>query len=482
MPAPVLPAVATDDALPAPNSARVPVDLLLVGGVFDEQGGRASGYFRKLAEALIEALRPASCQILNGGQYSTLATEMAQIDKVTHVFWFADIPNSLPKLLPQLKQLHPNLILIQSKNNQRGAYTREQLVERMTASHSHFLLEFTTGNNGQLLATLLAYNGSAVIENCPDIDEVAEAFYQVFTFFDSGPLAPKRICLVGKTGPVSEALQAKLGGRLDVSLTVLSGQESIADPDFGNNASVLSADLIVLCVQDFASPQLMQKMPATCRVLDISPAFRTNVDWVYGLPEMPGQTDQIRGAQLVANPGCFATAAILMLGPLEEAGWLEDLPAIYLDATGGYSTGGAALESKHAEGTLPADAVYSLQKEHRHIEEIVHHSKILCPLWFTPKIGNFPRGIRAQIPLMGISPVAVLETLDEAYSDTEVEVSVGNPTKLSAEYWVGNKGACLHVIEQPGGCLLICTLDNLGKGAVDSAMTNIELMLGLMKG
>lgn len=181
----------------------------------------------------------------------------------------------------------------------------------------------------------------------------------------------------------------------------------------------------------------------------------------------------------MANPGCFATAAILALEPLTRAGLLDQATALYLDAVGGYSTGGTAMESKILAGELPAETVYALAREHRHVPEIRQFTGMRGPLWFTPKVASFKRGIRMQVPLVGVDRAAVIEAYQAAYAGTEIVVDEAIPSKLSAAEWANRPGACLRVLPRPDGCIVVCVLDNLGKGAADSAFDNLALMLGL---
>lgn len=283
------------------------------------------------------------------------------------------------------------------------------------------------------------------------------------------------IAIAGERGLVSRALQERLKALPFVKVSVISTEEAMTQE---GAAQLARADLAVLAVLDFASPKIVEMLPGGTRILDVSPAFRVSPDWVYGLPELPGQREKIEHALRVANPGCFATSAILVLAPLVRAGVLAPVTPVYLDAIGGYSTGGSAMESKALAGDLAAEAVYSLAKEHRHVAEIQRVSGIEGPLWFAPKVGRFARGIRMQVPLPGILRDAVLTSWKDAYSGTAVQVDEQVPAKLSADEWAHRAGACLRAIPQQAGCLAICSMDNLGKGAVDSAFDNVLLMLG----
>lgn len=285
----------------------------------------------------------------------------------------------------------------------------------------------------------------------------------------------KRVVIVGERGLVSRVLAQRLESMPGVEGQVIpTAQASTSE---GLDA-IVSADLVVLAVQDFASPDIVAQLPQSVRVLDVSPAFRTNPDWVYGLPELPGQRERIAAGHRVANPGCFATAAILAIAPLTQSGLLNAQTALYLDAVGGYSAGGSKMESKSLAGDLPVESVYGLSGEHRHIAEIKKFANLSGAVWFMPKIANFKQGLRMQIPLPGITRESVLSTWEGAYRNSAVEVDSTVPSKLPADEWARKKGACLRAIPQDKGCVAICTMDNLGKGAVDSALDNLRLMLG----
>jgi N-acetyl-gamma-glutamyl-phosphate reductase len=286
----------------------------------------------------------------------------------------------------------------------------------------------------------------------------------------------KRVTIAGERGLVSRALQARLAGLPDVAVEVVSTDEAMTP---AGAQRLAASDLAVLAVLDFASPAIVELLAPEARVLDVSPAFRVTPGWTYGLPELPGQAARIAAAARVANPGCFATSAILPLAPLVRAGLISGALPLYLDAVGGYSTGGAAMESKALAGDLPQEAVYSLTREHRHVPEIRQYAGLEGQVWFMPKIAAFKRGIRMQVPLAGLERDAVLATWHAAYAGTEVRVDDAAPSRVAADEWANKPGACLRAVAQPGGCLAVCSMDNLGKGAVDSAFGNLCLMLGL---
>ncbi|MDO8418111.1 MAG: hypothetical protein Q7S87_18235 [Agitococcus sp.] len=255
----------------------------------------------------------------------------------------------------------------------------------------------------------------------------------------------RKICVIGERGVVSQRLQNKLATVDFCEVSVLRTADVLAMDD----CSALAAyDVIVLATLEYASPSIVSKLPLSVRVLDVSPAFRVDPHWVYGLAELPGAKQRITAASRVANPGCFATAAILLLAPLIQAKLLSPGAPVYLDAAGGFSTGGSVMAKREAEGLLHSEAVYSLTREHLHIAEIKQACGLTGLVWFTPKIVHTVRGIRMQVPLFGLDKEEVLATYARAYENTLIEV-VGNVfSRIAVDFWSNRPGACLHVIEQ----------------------------------
>ena len=113
---------------------------------------------------------------------------------------------------------------------------------------------------------------------------------------------------------------------------------------------------------------------------------------VYGMPEL--HRDQIRGADLVANPGCYATSIILALKPLVSAGWIDLDRGIVADSKSGVSGAGKAPTAKthfmHAADNLSAYGLFS----HRHTGELLEQLEIAPEqIVFTPHLLPIPRGI-----------------------------------------------------------------------------------------
>jgi hypothetical protein len=149
--------------------------ILLVGGRFAETAGRPSGYIHKLVEALRQELPEGwALQAINGGSYETLCTLVDTVDTVSHLCWFADVPNHLPKLVPQLRDKNPGLLLTLSKNNRIGKYSPADLHERMLTARAEWLVEFTESDN-LILASLMTGAGGYALEGEAAIAALAQS-------------------------------------------------------------------------------------------------------------------------------------------------------------------------------------------------------------------------------------------------------------------------------------------------------------------
>ncbi|MEI6297610.1 MAG: hypothetical protein WCO84_08320, partial [bacterium] len=148
------------------------MNLLFVAGTFNVDGGKPSGYARKLAEVL----RPHCDQfrLVNGGTWATVNDALSSIpvnfaDGV--VIWFADVPNDKPKIVRDIKKICPTCILVTSKNNMEGKYTKLDLISRALQTKSNLLVEFTKKEEG-FAASILDPLGNGYLENSTDINSV----------------------------------------------------------------------------------------------------------------------------------------------------------------------------------------------------------------------------------------------------------------------------------------------------------------------
>jgi len=253
-------------------------------------------------------------------------------------------------------------------------------------------------------------------------------------------------------------------------------------PPFVDNETALAAgaELIFLCLDHAEAASL--DPPAGAVVVDLSGAHRLVDDaaarewygvapgaWSYGLPELFAAT-----GPLIANPGCYATAALLALGPLADA---VDSSSIVVDAKSGVSGAGRSLKpSSHAGFVLENLAPYAVGS-HRHAPEIAQ--QLGFPVCFVPHLLPVRRGLLATCYMRTDQDVRVL--LEAAYAASPVVRVLPEGATPELSRVQGTDAAELGVFEDgsTGAAIVICALDNLGKGAAGQAVQNANLALGL---
>ena len=253
----------------------------------------------------------------------------------------------------------------------------------------------------------------------------------------------------------------------------------------------LEADAWLLCVGHGRAAEFLRKHPPGhhVKVVDLSNEFRLDGDhgFVYGLPE--AFEAEIRTANRVANPGCFATAIQLALLPLAKAGLLTQ-PVHITAITGSTGAGQAASPTTHFSWRAENISAYKIY-EHQHLDEIGRTlrrqlppadnggGQTLPPLAFVPIRGDFKRGIYA---VSQMSCELEQKAIDELFADTYAHarwtfVSAENPDLQQVQ---GSNLALLYPVVKDGQLAVISLIDNLGKGASGQAIQNLELMFGLI--
>ena len=228
------------------------------------------------------------------------------------------------------------------------------------------------------------------------------------------------------------------------------------------------------------------------RVIDLSGAFRlrdaaAREKWypatqlgglkpVYGLTER--NSDALRGARLVTNPGCYPTAALLALEPLAEAGLLAG--DVVIDAKSGISGAGKKPSERthfsENHGSVAAYGVFG----HRHTPEI--EQELGMPVTFVPHLVPLDRGILETIYVKvkpGTTSARVAEVMNAAYKDAPF-VRVRGETLPEIKH-VAYTNFCdigWRVDAAGTRILLVSVIDNLVKGAAGQAIQNLNVMLG----
>jgi N-acetyl-gamma-glutamyl-phosphate reductase len=309
---------------------------------------------------------------------------------------------------------------------------------------------------------------------------------------------PPKIYIDGQAGTTALRVREWLAGRDDVEVVTLP-EALRKDPAARKNA-LQDATIVLLCLPDDAAKEAASWLADTpVRILDASTAHRVADGWVYGLPELlKGQREQIKNAKRVANPGCYASAIILLTRPLVDAGLLTPNTPLAIHALSGYSGGGRAMIEKWEEPkkhliNLPHEAPYSVGRFHKHIPEVMRHGSLHAEPQFLPNVGPFRCGMRVEIMIpagslpKNSSGKAMWETLagrydGEKFIDIEPLTDASETDEFSfdpQEFNDTNRISLRVLPHQSGHVILMARLDNLGKGAAGVAIQNLNLMLGV---
>ena len=210
---------------------------------------------------------------------------------------------------------------------------------------------------------------------------------------------------------------------------------------------------------------------------------------VYGLPELVDRR-AIASARLVANPGCYPTAAAIALVPLLRAGLLAD-ESIVIDAASGVSGAGRQASEPYSFCEVADDVRPYKVLRHQHTPEIAQSlargAARPVRLTFTPHLLPIRRGILCTASAR-LAPRASLgalaETLRVAYRDEPLVEVLDTPEQVSIARVVGTARAAVAVSAadsgfDPGRVVVVSSIDNLLKGAASQAVQNLNLMLGL---
>ncbi|MDP6922692.1 MAG: N-acetyl-gamma-glutamyl-phosphate reductase [Lutibacter sp.] len=248
-----------------------------------------------------------------------------------------------------------------------------------------------------------------------------------------------------------------------------------------------SVAVVFLCLGHGNSSQFLASNTFSdhTRIIDLSNDFRLQKGsvfqgrfFVYGLPEL--HKKNIKKAQNIANPGCFATAIQLALLPLAKAGLLND--SIHINATTGAT--GAGVSPGPTTHFSWRDNNFSVYKAftHQHLAEIsegLQHlqkgfSQELC---FIPNRGNFSRGIFASVYL------TCNESLEEAFHLYESYYQEAPFTHLSRnpihlKQVVNTNNCVIHLSKYQDRLLITTAIDNLLKGASGQAIENMNIAFG----
>ncbi|HTW12952.1 MAG TPA: N-acetyl-gamma-glutamyl-phosphate reductase [Solirubrobacteraceae bacterium] len=271
--------------------------------------------------------------------------------------------------------------------------------------------------------------------------------------------------------------------------------------DVDRHADGLEA-AIVAYPHGAAAPLVADLRARGVRVVDLSADFRlrdlaTYEEWyrphpepeliqqaVYGLPEL--YREQIAGAQLVANPGCYPTATILALAPLANARVIRD---VVVDAKSGVSGAGRGANDKTHFVTVDENVNAYGVPRHRHTPEIEQELAALgneVMITFTPHLLPLDQGELVSCYVTLNDPSRSTEELETLYRDAYgaepfIELA-GEPAGVRSVRETNICRISLHRDERTGRVIVFGAIDNLWKGTASEAVQNLNLMFGLPEG
>lgn len=304
-----------------------------------------------------------------------------------------------------------------------------------------------------------------------------------------------RVYVDGQEGTTGLRIHEYLAQRTDIEILTISPE---LRKDVAERSRLLNlADVAFLCLPDDAAREAVSLVtnPRTC-VIDASTAHRTAPGWVFGLPELaPEQRQAIRTGRRIANPGCHATAFILLVRPLVDARILSPDQVVSATSLTGYSGGGKKMIEQYRAGgdsRLESPRPYALGLAHKHLPEMLAHTGLQAKPIFMPVVANFYKGLAVTIPLdrSRLGTAATAAAIQEIYSrryagERFIQVFPCNdPATLANGFF--DVQACndtnrvdLFVFANGDQTLLMARLDNLGKGASGAAVQAMNVHLGV---
>jgi N-acetyl-gamma-glutamyl-phosphate reductase len=273
----------------------------------------------------------------------------------------------------------------------------------------------------------------------------------------------------------------------------------------GEDAPLDRTDVVFLALPHGASVAAVQRaFQAGAKVIDLSADFRlrdvaTYEAWyktehhapeligqaVYGLPEL--YRERIRGARLVANPGCYPQTVILGLYPLVKHGLLAEARAIADSKSGVSGAGRKATLTTHFVEAHDNFSPYNIGHVHRHVPEMEQELSAVAgepfTITFSPHLLPVNQGILSTL-YVRLKQNLTTEDLAALYREVyagEPFIYTLKPGKLATlRHTVGTNRVALSTtaVDDRGNAIIVATLDNLIKGASGAAVQNMNLMCG----
>lgn len=258
-------------------------------------------------------------------------------------------------------------------------------------------------------------------------------------------------------------------------------------------------DVVFLGLPHGQSAAIAEQLPDSTVIIDCGADFRLTDakawekyygsphagSWPYGLPELPGGRDKLRGATRIAVPGCYPTVASLALAPAIAAGIIE--PTVNVVAVSGTSGAGRKLDvgllGSEVMGSVRA---YNIAGAHRHTPEIAQNLSAAggteVTVSFTPVLAPMPRGILATCTApVKVDLAEARAVYEKAYADEPFVHLLPEGVLPQTGAVLGSNAVALQVaVDEAAGLLVVIgAVDNLTKGTAGAAVQSMNLALGI---
>lgn len=303
-----------------------------------------------------------------------------------------------------------------------------------------------------------------------------------------------KVGVVGGRGYTGQELVGLLARHEGVELVFVTSRSGAGSPSpvpgisysHPDEAPVDEVDLVFLCLPHGTAVPWVERLRGGPRIIDLTadhrPGSGREDGAVYGLAEPNRKV--IEEADLVANPGCYPTGAILSLLPLQASGIVDPGRLTVINAASGTTGAGRTAKPELLFAEVAGNyKAYGEGNQHRHLKEI----RILLPeltLFFQPHLLPVPRGILETIIVpvrVGVNAERVREVWRKAYEGSgAIEVLGKGIPQLNQVVSTDRLALGASDVDgvDPPVVTVVAALDNLGKGAAGQAIQNMNTMFG----
>ncbi|MCC3284003.1 N-acetyl-gamma-glutamyl-phosphate reductase [Arthrobacter caoxuetaonis] len=264
-------------------------------------------------------------------------------------------------------------------------------------------------------------------------------------------------------------------------------------------------DVVFLALPHGASAEIAAQLPDDTLVIDAGADHRLTDpaawekfygsphagSWPYGLPELPGHRELLRGAKRIAVPGCYPTSSLLALTPGFAAGLLEPDDVVIVAASGTSGAGKAAKPHLLGSEVMGGMSPYGVGGGHRHTPEIEQGLSAAAgeqvSISFTPTLAPMARGILTTATAKvrpGVDAAALRNAWEKAYGEESFVRVLPEGQWPATKMVVGSNYAALQLAFDPhaGRVIVSAVIDNLTKGTAGGAIQSMNIALGLPEG